>query len=769
APIKKFRRDVPPELEKVVSRALAKNKEERYREMEDLAEDLHKIRDKSGIERRSGFVLPSADTRRKFAWNYPAAALIILLLASGAAWYYWRNANLRWAEESVGKVEELAQNDKYFEAYDLALQIEEYLPQNPVIAQLMPTISDKFTVTTEPDGARVFLKRFQPDDKGNFPERQLIGTTPINDLRIARGQYVLAIEKDGYAPLERTISGTTNRLGTKVIRITPPLRVESKLVEAGKQPANMVPVKGGEYKLVTWSRPTESPVKLNDFFIDKYEVSNREYKEFINAGGYLKQEYWKFPFVKDGKTLTWEEAMREFKDRTALQAPRNWTSQNFPEGKAEHPVTDITWYEAAAYAAFRGKSLPTIHQWEKAARDGMRDFLVVTMPWGLFKPGEATDFRANFNGIGTTAVNSFEFGMSPYGCYNTAGNVSEWCQNKRGDGFITSGGSWADPVYLFGQYGSYPGFYSSNKLGFRCVLNLPDAVGDQGAMQFSEEDEIPVFSPPKEADFKAILSHYHYDKTPLEAEIVETKETDEWRREKITFNGAEGERVIAYLYLPKNYARPLQVIHFYPADDVWFGFRSLQDSMDLALSPFIKSGRAVFGVAVKGYVERRHPPNYKRPEPNTVEYRRQVINGAIDLRRGLDYLETRSDIDAGKIAMMSFSNGSPMMLGWIVSALDSRYRSMIITGIGARPNWAKWIAEANPLNFVSHIRHPKLIMNGRYDESTPLKTEAEPFFKLLPEPKRLMLYDGGHVPPIEIFVPAANAWFDETLGAVKRE
>jgi hypothetical protein len=62
----------------------------------------------------------------------------------------------------------------------------------------------------------------------------------------------------------------------------------------------------------------------------------REYKEFIDAGGYPKRQFWKYPFVKNGKPLAWEEAMRHFKDRTGLPGPRNWSSHDFPEGKAEH-------------------------------------------------------------------------------------------------------------------------------------------------------------------------------------------------------------------------------------------------------------------------------------------------------------------------------------------------------------------------------------------------------------------------------------------------
>ena len=93
APIKKLSRIVPPELEQSVSRALAKNKEARYKNMQDLAEDLHKIRDKSGIEKRSAFTLPSVRAQRKSVWVPAITALIILVLAGGAAWFYLRGAN----------------------------------------------------------------------------------------------------------------------------------------------------------------------------------------------------------------------------------------------------------------------------------------------------------------------------------------------------------------------------------------------------------------------------------------------------------------------------------------------------------------------------------------------------------------------------------------------------------------------------------------------------------------------------------------------------
>ena len=62
---------------------------------------------------------------------------------------------------------------------------------------------------------------------------------------------------------------------------------------------------------------------------------------------------------------------------------------------------------------------------------------------------------------------------------------------------------------------------------------------------------------------------------------------------------------------------------------------------------------------------------------------------------------------------------------------------------------------------------PKLIQNGRWDETVPLETNARPLFDLMREPKRLVIYDGGHVPTPEVLIPTLNGWFDETMGPVR--
>jgi dienelactone hydrolase len=456
--------------------------------------------------------------------------------------------------------------------------------------------------------------------------------------------------------------------------------------------------------------------------------------------------------------------MQEFVDRTGLPGPRSWSNQIFPDGQADHPLTGITWYEAAAYAAFRGKCLPTIFQWEKAARNGANNPLGVTMPWGLWQGSIAG--RANLATSSTVPVGKMEFGMSPFGCYEMAGNVSEWCLNETSEGFIASGGSWASLSQAWGYFGIYPSFQHSNQIGFRCVLNASDAKGDQGAMRIDIDVEVPQFTPAPEAEVRTWFAHYEYDKdVPLDARVVDRAETNDWWREKIEYNGADGERAIAYLYLPKHFPGPHQVIHLMPAGDVGFRLRTVPQSIEADYGAFVRSGRAVFAVVLRGYLERDLPTGWMGPDPFTIEYVEAKARHIIDLRRGLDYLLARGDVDASGVAFLGSSLGSPMM---VQPAIEPRYRAVILSGAAIAKADARRHPAANAINFAPLIRSPKLLVHGRYDESAPLRTSAEPLFKLLTEPKRIILFDGGHCPDPEFLVPEVNTWLDKTLGPVKR-
>jgi serine/threonine protein kinase/formylglycine-generating enzyme required for sulfatase activity len=793
-PLVRFAPQTPPELERIVSKLLKKEADSRYQTAKDLLIDLRALKEEQEFQLRlgrtppppspaqSGTVpsapaTPSAVAEPTTAASSPASraqaevrsrrplwiAVAALVLLAAGGWWAWRMANVRWAKGQIPQLSALADARRYPEAYDLALAVARYVPADPTVTSVMGVVSDTVSVNTDPPGALVYVKRFPGDAVESAPPRQLLGTSPLTDARIARGEYIVAIEKEGYAPVERTVSGAVTRVGALRI-VPPPIRIDQRLIPVSDLPARMVFVPGGDYRLISWSRPTDRRVRLADYFIDKYEVSNLEYKEFVDAGGYARRELWKHPFVKEGRTLSWDEAMQALVDRTGLPGPRTWSNRTFPDGRGEHPVTDITWYEADAYAAFRGKQLATVFQWEKAARNGYVPAAgVAAMPWGAFYPGDPLKGRANF-GTGALPTTSAEFGMSVFGAYNMAGNVAEWTANDSSDGFLATGGAWGDPLYTFSQFGGRPGFFTSEKLGFRCAR--PSGPGDQSGERIELAQEVPQYTAPSAAQLSTLVQAYQYEKTALDPRIEQTVDTPEWRREKITFNGANGARAIAYLYLPNHTPRPLQVMHYLPAGDVAGGFRSLPESMDDRMTPFVRGGRAVFGVVLQGYMERPDPPGYVRPAVGTAEFADLMVGRVTDLRRGLDYLTARPDIDKDRIAAFAPSAGS--VLGLVVGALETRYRAMVFIGAGLPGTYRAINATANPINFAANIRPPKLILQGRYDEDTPLRTATEPFFKLLSPPKQLMLYDGGHVPSIEVTMNSTRPWLDEHLGRVAR-
>jgi len=194
------------------------------------------------------------------------------------------------------------------------------------------------------------------------------------------------------------------------------------------------------------------------FFIDRHPVTNSDYDRFIKAGGYNDKKYWS------------DEGWKYIKDNRYTD-PRFW--RNAEWNKQNYPVVGVSWYEADAYARWAKKQLPTEAMWEKAARgiDGR------LYPWGDELPDVG---RCNFgNKIGkTTPVNKYESGLSPYGAYDMAGNVWEWCEdwydmpNVRR---VLRGGCYRnDKVGIRSSWRGrgYPGARRNNVGGFRCARTV---------------------------------------------------------------------------------------------------------------------------------------------------------------------------------------------------------------------------------------------------------------------------------------------------------
>jgi pimeloyl-ACP methyl ester carboxylesterase len=142
-----------------------------------------------------------------------------------------------------------------------------------------------------------------------------------------------------------------------------------------------------------------------------------------------------------------------------------------------------------------------------------------------------------------------------------------------------------------------------------------------------------------------------------------------------------------------------------------------------------------------------------------------MVQHATELRLGIDYIETRDDVDAGRLAYVAVSFGAGSRLAF--SAVDDRYKSVVYVGGGIDERMKPTLPEADNVNFAPYISVPKLLINGRSDEEHPWYTRGLPLWNLLAEPKELVLVDGGgHVVPLEERIPAINDFLDRTLGPV---
>ncbi|MCC6301714.1 MAG: formylglycine-generating enzyme family protein [Gammaproteobacteria bacterium] len=235
----------------------------------------------------------------------------------------------------------------------------------------------------------------------------------------------------------------------------------------GAAPGPMVRIPAGEFRMGSDDRlADEGPqhtVRLPDYDLDEYEVTNLQYQAFIEA--------------------------------TGRRAPDDFENRAAPRGKADHPVTFVTWFDARDYCAWAGKRLPTEQEWEKAARGADARIF----PWGDEFDIRAANTPVRWARLGregdTTPVGAFKAGVSPYGLYDMSGNVWEWTASwylphpgntTKSENFgqiykVLKGGSWWDcSFYKCGI--SAPTFNRSffnarvknSSFGFRCAKNVED-------------------------------------------------------------------------------------------------------------------------------------------------------------------------------------------------------------------------------------------------------------------------------------------------------
>ncbi|MEN6428519.1 MAG: protein kinase [Phycisphaerales bacterium] len=751
-----LRKAVRGDLDWIVMKSLEKDRARRYETASGLALDIERHLSNEPVVARppsTAYRVRKFLRRNRVALTLATMSVCLVGLVPAGAFLWLRQAYVEWARnQAVPAVERLVEQAaatgdpaKARQALELGQRALRHLPDEPRLKKALDACLIVWSIKSDPAGARVSTKPYQ-EPNADWMD---LGQTPLQDIRLARGFYHVRFEKTGCEPVEAVYGSGSGDLYRRLDPI-------------GEIPPGMVRVPG---RYVAIARIGEVP----GFFIDKHEVTNRRFKEFVDAGGYGNARYWKEPFARDGKTLSWEEAVSLFRDSTGQPGPATWIAGGYPAGHDDFPVSGVSWYEAAAYAEFAGRSLPTRDHWALAAGFDQSDFYALFL--NLIAP------VSRFGGGGPAQVGSHN-GVNCFGALDMAGNVREWCWNESPDGRFIRGGAWDSAVYAYINENQLSPWDRSPQNGFRCVIYLdrekiPATLFDRKGL--CRERDFSKEKPVDDATFEIFKTRFDYDPGDLKPE-VEKRDTSgpDWIVERVTFAAAyDNERVIAELYLPRNGPKPYQSVIMFPAAEAVSGWLPASTRMyleDLGLDCIVRSGRAFVFPVYKGTYERTGDNTLLKTWP-AEEYRHAytdyLAKWVKDFRRCVDYLETRpNDFDPQKIAFCGGSWGG--VIGTIIPAVEPRVRVVILALGGFEANYA--LPEAQGLNYVSHITAPTLMLNGRLDMLFPLETCVRPAFNLLGTPekdKRLVLYDTEHYVPKTELTRELLAWLDKYFGPAK--
>lgn len=453
APVTEHRPETPAALDALIMKCLERAPEDRWQKTDELVRQLEAIATPSGgVPSMRMPARKAPGGRGLVARVLGVAGIVIVVAVLGMVWQHRATAT----RALVARLDSLVAAGDLNDAHVLLTESGRGLHER-AFASIAQQVGGIATIATRPTGATVRLARVWAMPDSVLPGLA-IDATPAEATLFA-GSYLATLEAAGHETAQFLISmgaGETVALDRTLI----PVEWDAR---------DMVYVAAGPVPGPLSERYTGTEVQA--FLIDRFEVSNERYMEFMADGGYRNRQLWPESVYLAGRWVPRDEALRRWVDRTGLPGPRGWSGGTFPDGQDDHPVTGVTWYEAAAFAEWSGKALPTLQQWWRAALgdSGAR------FPWG--DDLQSIDERSNFTGVGTTPVTRFRTGMSPWGALDMAGNVKEWTVADPGDSLqVVLGGSWQSPIYMF----DWPNLETlavsagNGEVGFRLVKAVPD-------------------------------------------------------------------------------------------------------------------------------------------------------------------------------------------------------------------------------------------------------------------------------------------------------
>jgi eukaryotic-like serine/threonine-protein kinase len=664
----------------------------------------------------------------------------------------------------LAQINGLVQKDQYGAAFVLALPLirDERTRSNPELIKLWSQIVLPFRPLVAEEGATVYFKPYADVDGEWLSAKPANGAAAVD---APRGALRVKVEKPGFRTGYFAVANPGPSVGPDPAP-PPSVKVPLPLIREGTLSDDMVLVPRTDIPvyLGLWSSTPfgNDQHDIPAFAIARCEVTNSEFKSFVDAGGYENPVWWQgLKFRDQGREISWAQARLRFVDATGRAGPAGWALSTYPTGQGEIPVGGISWYEAVAYARFRGATLPTIHHWMRAAF-APYEFLFNTAP--------AVAALSHFGGKSPIPARDAA-GLGPWGTVNMAGNVSEWVWNAAGSNAIVLGGAWSEESWSYQLAHPVSAMDRSAQIGLRLMRTLPGASVDAQLLEpihlASESPEVQR-KPVSDDAFAAMrLQFSNTHLKPLAVAVQVLEQTPLWISEEVTLKFPEEQTRVLYIVRPRNHAQPLQPVIYGPPGNCCQTKRPNREApVDAAvLSPgsletIVNGGRALVIPIWAGSYERVLPPTF---DSNVLTDRQRgaALVWHQDMSTTLDYLGTRADFDTRHGAYFGYSYGAKF-LGALDLAIEPRLKAAVLMGGGVGAQ--KIHPMIDLVNYAPRIHIPVLMLNGVAERTDPL-------FDLLGTPtamKSHVFYDAGHFtfPPNSV-ARDTNNWLDQYLGPVR--
>jgi len=635
--------------------------------------------------------------------------LIIGIISSGLVLlifvYFFKkiNTNQNLVNEIIPELIEVFDSGEISKSFIMSRDLLKRYPNNEIIKNYYSKSSRYVKLKTNKKGIDVSVM-YPGDSTYNY-----IGKTPIDSFVVPNNyQYHYLKFNYGNAEfIEKSRNNHNYRFPENTIEI----------------PSGHKPFLGITLRRMWLQGLDFENINIKAFSIAENEVSNKDFQEFVDAGGYENRIYWDFPFQVGNKTYDFNSSIKMFTDRYGRPGPSNWAYGQFPTGLDNYPVTGISWFEARAFAKYSNLSLPNVYQWLLASGN----------PENLGNVNQYVTRNSNYN---STQLREVSNKLGSYnGLNNIGGNIKEWTLNPNGynqEKFSIMGGAFNEPSYTFNNYYSLSPLDRSIGNGFRLSKNLTNGESEL------DNDIIPEFKrnfyeieDVSDEVFDVYKSQFDYNSQPLNSKTSNIENFQDGYSSQIfemetTYES--DEKLFGYVVFSNRFKDKYDPIIIYPnASSIGSNTdTNLPNQLLNGFKYLIDEGYAIIHPVYHNTYSREKTHNTWWPN-DSEKYKNTIIKIGQDYKRSIDYIESRNDFNFENLSYFGYSWGSTTSN--YLLAIDDRIKAAVLCVGGLMMQKSKKEVEAH--YYVRRIKTPILHIVGKEDGIFGFEESYKPWKELI--------------------------------------